>query len=71
MASAGSAATILSLSAAAGGKRLQSVIDFISTSGFGLTAFQMFFFAGFAFVAALAFGLVARTYPVEDHYRKA
>ena len=47
-----------------------AVIDFISSTGFGLTAFQMFFFAGFAFVAALAFGLVARTYPLADHYRK-
>jgi POT family proton-dependent oligopeptide transporter len=47
------------------------VIDFIKSSGFGVTAFQMFFFAAFAFVAALAFGLVARTYPVADHYRKA
>ncbi|MFN2475329.1 MAG: oligopeptide:H+ symporter [Chthoniobacterales bacterium] len=47
------------------------VIDFIKSSGFGVTAFQMFFFAVFAFVAALAFGLVARTYPVMDHYRKA
>jgi proton-dependent oligopeptide transporter, POT family len=48
-----------------------AVIDFIKSSGFGLTAFQMFFFAAFAFVAALAFGLVARTYPVADHYRRA
>jgi POT family proton-dependent oligopeptide transporter len=47
------------------------VIGFIKSSGFGLTAFQMFFFAVFAFVAALAFGLVARSYPVADHYRKA
>ena len=46
------------------------VIDFIKSSGFGVTAFQMFFFAAFAFVAAAAFGLVARTYPVADHYRK-
>jgi POT family proton-dependent oligopeptide transporter len=30
----------------------------------------MFFFAAFASVAALAFGLVARNYPVVDHYRK-
>jgi POT family proton-dependent oligopeptide transporter len=29
----------------------------------------MFFFAVFAFAAALAFGLVARAYPVADHYR--
>ncbi|MBA2271816.1 MAG: hypothetical protein H0W20_14665 [Chthoniobacterales bacterium] len=47
------------------------MIDFIKGSGFGVTAFQMFFFAAFAFVAALAFGLVARTYPLADHYRKA
>jgi hypothetical protein len=40
-------------------------------SGFEVTAFQMFFFAGFAFAAALAFGLVARSYPLVDHYRKA
>jgi hypothetical protein len=30
----------------------------------------MFFFAVFAFAAAFVFGLVARTYPVVDHYRK-
>ncbi|MDQ3120749.1 MAG: oligopeptide:H+ symporter [Verrucomicrobiota bacterium] len=48
-----------------------AVIDFIKSSGFGVTAFQMFFFAVFAFVAALVFGLVSRTYPVADHYRRA
>lgn len=48
-----------------------AVIESIQASGFGLTAFQMFFFAAFAFAAALAFGLVARTYPLMDHYRKA
>ena len=53
------------------GVQNQGVIDFIKSSGFGLTAFQMFFFAVFAFAAALAFGLVARSYPVADHYRKA
>jgi POT family proton-dependent oligopeptide transporter len=47
-----------------------SVTRFIASTGFGVTAFQMFFFAGFAFAAALAFGIVARTYPVVDHYRK-
>ncbi len=46
------------------------VTRFIATTGFGVTAFQMFFFAVFAFLASLAFGLVARTYPVLDHYRK-
>jgi len=30
----------------------------------------MFFFAVFAFAAALALGLVARTYPFVDHYRR-
>ncbi len=52
------------------GVKNAAVIDFIKSSGFGLTAFQMFFFAAFAFAAALAFGLVARTYRVADHYRK-
>lgn len=47
------------------------VIDFVKSRGFEITAFQMFFFAGFAFAAALVFGLVARSYPVADHYREA
>ena len=42
----------------------------IASTGCGVTAFQMFFFALFAFAAAVAFGLVARTYPTVDHYRK-
>jgi POT family proton-dependent oligopeptide transporter len=46
-----------------------SVTDFIASTGSGVTAFQMFFFAGFAFVAAFVFGMVARTYRVADHYR--
>jgi POT family proton-dependent oligopeptide transporter len=33
-------------------------------------SFQMFFFAGFAFVAAAAFALYAARYPLADHYRK-
>ncbi len=52
------------------GVQNNAVIDFIKSTGFGVTAFQMFFFAVFAFLAALAFGLVARTYPLVDHYRK-
>src|SRR5688572_4812737 len=47
-----------------------TVTNFIGSTGFGVTAFQMFFFAGFAFVAALAFGLVAKRYQVVDYYRK-
>lgn len=53
------------------GVKNDTVIAFIKSSGFEVTAFQMFFFAGFAFAAALAFGLVARSYPLADHYRKA
>jgi POT family proton-dependent oligopeptide transporter len=52
------------------GVQNSSVTDLIGSTGFGVTAFQMFFFAGFAFIAALAFGFVARTYPVVDHYRR-
>jgi proton-dependent oligopeptide transporter, POT family len=52
------------------GVQNRGVMDFIKSSGFGITAFQMFFFAAFAFGAALIFGLVARTYPLADHYRK-
>ncbi len=41
------------------------------TSAFGVsaTSFQMFFFAVFAFVAALAFGIYGRSYTIKDHYR--
>ena len=52
------------------GVQNSAVTQFITSTGFGVTAFQMFFFAVFAFAAALAFGLVARTYPIVDHYRK-
>jgi proton-dependent oligopeptide transporter, POT family len=52
------------------GVQNSSVTRFITSTGFGVTAFQMFFFAVFAFAAALIFGLVARTYPLVDHYRK-
>lgn len=46
-----------------------TVTDAIRSTGFGVTAFQMFFFALFAFGAALAFGLYARRYRMADHYR--
>src|SRR5262245_7594011 len=42
----------------------------IAQSGIGEMSFQMFFFAGFAFLAALAFGVYAARYPLADHYRK-
>jgi POT family proton-dependent oligopeptide transporter len=47
-----------------------TVTSLISSTRFGVTAFQMYFFAVFAFAAALAFGLYARRYPLADHYRK-
>src|SRR5512132_3916676 len=47
-----------------------AVTKFIASTGFGVTEFKMFFFAVFAFAAALAFGVVARTYPFVDHYRR-
>jgi POT family proton-dependent oligopeptide transporter len=53
------------------GVKNDRVIEFIKSSGVEITAFQMFFFAVFAFAAALVFGLVARSYPLADHYRKA
>lgn len=43
----------------------------IAGSGLSEPAFLMFFFAGFAFLAALAFGLYARRYPMQDNYRIA
>lgn len=51
------------------GVRNPEVIANIESSGVGLMAFQMFFFAGFAMLAALAFGLYAKRYKMVDHYR--
>ncbi|MFB9067707.1 oligopeptide:H+ symporter [Pseudofulvimonas gallinarii] len=48
--------------------RFESVI---ASSGLSEPAFLMFFFAGFAFLAAVAFGLYARRYPMQDNYRIA
>jgi POT family proton-dependent oligopeptide transporter len=50
--------------------RNDHVTEAIKESGLGVISFQMFFFAGFAFLAALAFGLYAARYPLTDHYRK-
>jgi proton-dependent oligopeptide transporter, POT family len=46
-----------------------AVTESIAGTGLGTTAFLMFFFAVFAFVAALVFGLYARRYREVDHYR--
>jgi POT family proton-dependent oligopeptide transporter len=53
------------------GVKHPAVAALMTRTGLGVTAFQMFFFAGFALVAAASFGLYARTYRVADHYRVA
>ena len=49
--------------------RNEAVTVSIAHSGLSVTAFQMFFFAAFALLAALAFGLYARRYREVDYYR--
>ena len=49
--------------------RNDAVTSNIATTGLSVTAFQMFFFAIFALLAALAFGLYARKYKLVDNYR--
>src|SRR5262249_29835419 len=51
--------------------RNNAVTESIASTGIGVTSFLMFFFAGFAFLAALAFCWYASRYPMADHYRKA
>lgn len=43
----------------------------IASTGLSENAFLMFFFAGFAFVAAMIFAWYARRYPMQDYYREA
>jgi POT family proton-dependent oligopeptide transporter len=47
----------------------EAVTSAIAGQGFGVAAFQLFFFAGFAFAAAAAFFSVARRYRTRDYYR--
>ncbi|MCC6337551.1 MAG: MFS transporter [Myxococcales bacterium] len=49
----------------------EGVTKAITDTGFGVIAFQMFFFAGFAFASAMLFVWYARRYTVVDYYRKA
>ncbi|ANB17397.1 oligopeptide:H+ symporter [Dokdonella koreensis] len=51
--------------------RNDTVIGSIERTGLSEAAFLMFFFAGFALLAALAFGLYARRYREVDNYRTA
>jgi POT family proton-dependent oligopeptide transporter len=46
-----------------------AVLGYIGQSGIGVIAFQMYFFAAFAFVAAVIFGWYARRYPMTNNYR--
>ena len=43
----------------------------IKATGMSVTAFQMFFFAGFALLAAALFALYAKSYPMLNNYRAA
>ena len=51
------------------GVKSEGMRALIASSGLSEHAFLMFFFAGFAFAAALVFALYARRYPMQDHYR--
>ncbi len=48
-----------------------TVTEKIASTGLSEAAFLMFFFAIFAFLAAMAFGLYARRYRMVDNYRAA
>ncbi len=49
--------------------RNPDVMAKITETGLSESAFLMFFFAGFALLAAAAFAAYARNYPMQDHYR--
>ena len=49
--------------------RHPQAIAHIAGTGLSETAFLMFFFAAFAFLAALVFAWYSRRYPMQDHYR--
>ncbi len=53
------------------GVRNEGFQSLIAGTGLSENAFLMFFFAAFAFVAALAFAAYARRYPMQDNYRLA
>jgi POT family proton-dependent oligopeptide transporter len=51
--------------------RNPAVVDAVQGTGVSVTAFLMYFFAGFALLSAIAFGFYARRYREVDHYRTA
>ncbi|HEY1138570.1 MAG TPA: MFS transporter [Xanthomonadaceae bacterium] len=53
------------------GVKTEVMVAQIAASGMSENAFLMFFFAGFAFVAAVIFALYAKRYPMQDYYRAA
>ncbi len=50
--------------------RNETAMAHIAATGLSENAFLMFFFAGFAFVAALIFAVYAKRYPLQDYYRE-
>lgn len=48
-----------------------AVLEQVGALGLSANAFLIFFFAGFALLAAAAFALYARIYPMQDNYRTA
>ena len=53
------------------GVKNDTVSGHIASTGLSESAFQMFFFAGFALVCAGLFALYATRYKMVDNYRKA
>lgn len=51
--------------------RSETVLSHVAATGLSQTAFLMFFFAGFALLAAAVFALYARSYTMLDNYRPA
>ena len=51
--------------------RSETVLSHVASTGLSQTAFLMFFFAGFALLAAAVFALYARSYTMLDNYRAA
>lgn len=47
----------------------EAVLGYIGQSGVGVIAFQMYFFAAFAFLAAVVFGWYATRYRMTNNYR--
>jgi POT family proton-dependent oligopeptide transporter len=53
------------------GVKHEATGTWIASTGLSENAFLMFFFAGFAFLAAMIFAWYARRYPMQDYYRAA